>query len=147
LTARLAPALGASLAGFALGVYPGDQLRLTVAIYIATRAAEFAYNALEDDGWFKNRPWWFGSWMLMPPVLGQLFHAFLFDRDCLQVRRDCSLVDLVKLMYRKSSGELLLKYTPNYVQRRPVDYPSHLSWPSGDGIVDALAEISKFKYP
>jgi hypothetical protein len=73
------------LAGFALGVYPGDQLRLTVAIYLATRAAEFAYNALEDDGWFRNRPWWFGSWMLMPPVLGQLFHAFLYDRDCLQV--------------------------------------------------------------
>jgi hypothetical protein len=47
----------------------------------------------------------------------------------------------------KSSGELLLKYTPNYIQRRPVDYPSHLSWPSGDGIVDGLAEISRLKYP
>ena len=82
LTARLAPAIGASLAGFALGAYPGDQFRLTVAIYLATRAAEFAYNAFEDDGWFKNKPWWFGSWMLMPPVFGQLLHAFLFDRDC-----------------------------------------------------------------
>jgi len=78
----LAPAVGASLAGFALGLAPGEQLRITVAIWIATRSLEFLYNAMEDDGWFKNRPWWFGSWMLMPPVFGQLLHAFLFDRDC-----------------------------------------------------------------
>ena len=82
LTARLAPAIGASLAGFALGACPGDQFRLSVAIYLCTKAAEFAFNSLEDDGWFKNRPWWFGSWMLMPPVIGQLFHAFIFDREC-----------------------------------------------------------------
>ena len=82
LTARLAPSVGAGLAGLALGVCRGDQLRITIAIYAATRAAEFGYNALEEVGWFKNRPWWFGSWMLMPPVFGQLLHTFLFDRDC-----------------------------------------------------------------
>ena len=82
LTSRLAPAIGASLAGFALGVYPGDQLRITIAIYVATRSLEFAYNALEEDGWFKNKPWWWGSWMLMPLACGQLLHAFVFDRDC-----------------------------------------------------------------
>jgi hypothetical protein len=85
LTARLAPAIGASLTGFSLGVYPGDQLRITIAIYLATRAVEFAYNALEDEGWFEKKPWWVGSWMLMPPVMGQMFHAFLFNRDCLRV--------------------------------------------------------------
>ncbi|KAL8869348.1 MAG: hypothetical protein Q9174_004338, partial [Haloplaca sp. 1 TL-2023] len=57
LTSKLAPAAGASLAGFALGVYPADQLRLTIAIYVATRAAEFAYNALEKEGWFRKKPW------------------------------------------------------------------------------------------
>ena len=82
LTSRLAPAIGASLAGFALGVYPGDQLRITIAIYVATRSLEFAYSALEEDGWFKNKPWWWGSWMLMPLACGQLLHAFVFDRDC-----------------------------------------------------------------
>jgi hypothetical protein len=82
LTSRLAPAIGASLAGFALGVYPGGQLRLTIAIYVATRSLEFAYAALEGDGWFKDRPWWWGSWMLMPLATGQLLHAFVFDRDC-----------------------------------------------------------------
>ena len=73
--------MGASLAGFALGVYPGNQLRLTIAIYAMTRAAEFLYNGLEDRGWFKNLPWWWGSWMLMPLAAGQQLHAFVFDRD------------------------------------------------------------------
>ena len=82
LTSRLAPAISASFAGFALGVYPGDQLRITIAIYVATRSLEFAYNALEEDGWFRNKPWWWGSWMLMPLACGQLLHAFVFDRDC-----------------------------------------------------------------
>lgn len=57
LVSKLSPAVGASLAGFFLGVYPGDQLRITIAIYIMTRALEFLYKLLEDDGWFKNRPW------------------------------------------------------------------------------------------
>jgi hypothetical protein len=82
LTSQLAPAIGASLAGFALGMYPGDQLRITLAIYIATRALEFMYNALEEEGWFKDRPWWFGSWLLMPMACGQLLDAFVFERDC-----------------------------------------------------------------
>ena len=82
LTSRLAPAIGASLAGFALGVYPGDQLRITIAIYVATRSLEFAYKALEEDGWFGRKPWWWGSWLLMPVATGQLLHAFVFDRDC-----------------------------------------------------------------
>lgn len=57
LVSRLAPAIGASLAGFLLGLYPSDQLRITIAIYTFTRAMEFLYNKLEDDGWFANKPW------------------------------------------------------------------------------------------
>lgn len=63
-------------------MYPGDQLRITIAIYVATRSLEFAYKALEEDGWFKGKPWWWGSWLLMPVATGQLLHAFVFDRDC-----------------------------------------------------------------
>ena len=62
LTSRMAPAIGSSLAGSFLAVYPGDQLRITIAIYIFTRALEFCYNYLEDRGYMKNRPPWFGSW-------------------------------------------------------------------------------------
>ena len=63
-------------------MYPGDQLRITIAIYVVTRSLEFAYKALEEDGWFKGKPSWWGSWLLMPVATGQLLHAFVFDRDC-----------------------------------------------------------------
>lgn len=101
LTFSLAPALGASLSGFWLGLYEKGDLRLTLAIYTASRAAELAWNAAESKGliwgkftkgqgeggsygWKKGweRPWWWGSWMLMPLACGQLLHAFVFDRDC-----------------------------------------------------------------
>lgn len=89
LTSSLAPAIGASLAGFMLAVYPADQLRTTIAIYALSRAAEFAYNHAEDEGWIWGppgseweRPWWWGSWMIFPFTSGQLLHAFVFDRDC-----------------------------------------------------------------
>jgi hypothetical protein len=88
LTSSLAPAVGASLAGFALAVYPNDQLRVTISIYALSRAAEFAYNLAEDEGWIWGkegsrwkRPWWWGSWLLFPFTSGQLLHAFVFDRD------------------------------------------------------------------
>ena len=91
LTSHLTPAVGASLAGLALGVYPADQLRVTMAIYVVTRAAEFTYNALENDGWFRRKPSWVGSWMLMPFATGQLLHAFVFDRDCFpKVNLECN---------------------------------------------------------
>lgn len=89
LTSSLAPAIGASLAGFALAVYPKEQLRVTIAIYALSQAAEFAYNLAEDEGWIWGkegsrweRPWWFGSWLMFPLTSGQLLHAFVFDRDC-----------------------------------------------------------------
>jgi hypothetical protein len=89
LTSNLAPAVGASLAGFMLAVYPADQLRTTIAIYALSRAAEFAYNHAEDEGWIWGgkgsrweRPWWWGSWLIFPVTCGQLLHAFVFDRDC-----------------------------------------------------------------
>ncbi|KAL9589471.1 MAG: hypothetical protein Q9203_001735 [Teloschistes exilis] len=131
LTSRLAPAAGASLAGFALGVYPSDQLRLTIAIYVATRAAEFTYNALENEGWFGNKPRWWGSWMLMPLATGQLLHAFVFDREC----------------FPKAYGDFILSHTPNYLQRRPQSYPAALPWPDPSTIVDSLAEMSRLHWP
>jgi hypothetical protein len=82
LTSRIAPAIGASLAGLALGICPGDQLRITVAIYVGARALEILCNSLEQNGYLGKMPWWFGSWMLFPLAQGQLLHAFVFDRDC-----------------------------------------------------------------
>lgn len=94
LTSPFAPAVGASLAGLMLGVYPSQQLRVSVAIYAMFRALEFGWNMCEEEGmiWgFKDgakgrikreRPWWWGSWLLEPFAFGQLLHAVVFDPDC-----------------------------------------------------------------
>ncbi|KAF2747273.1 hypothetical protein M011DRAFT_423621 [Sporormia fimetaria CBS 119925] len=131
LTSRLAPAIGSSLAGFFLAVAPGDQLRVTMAIYLFTRALEFCYNYLEEQGHFANRPKWFGSWMLMPVACGQLFHAFIFDRDC----------------FPAAYGNPILNNSPHYIQKRPQDYPKSLAWPSTFDIVDNVAQIAKSRWP
>lgn len=131
LTSRLAPAVGSSLAGFFLAVYPADQLRITIAIYIFTRALEFSYNYLDDRGYFRNRPSWFGSWMLMPVACGQLLHAFVFDRDC----------------FPAGIGNYIMGNSPEYIQQRPADAPASLRWPGTYDIVDGLAEISKQRWP
>lgn len=81
LTSRFAPAVGASLAGFAVGIAPQQQLRLTGAVYWSTRGLEYLFNVLDEKGWLDQRPWWFGSWLLMPVSCAQLFHAFVFDRE------------------------------------------------------------------
>lgn len=54
---------------------------MSAAIYMGTRSLEFLYNALRERGWFKNKPWWVGSWLLMPLSCAQFFHAFVFDRE------------------------------------------------------------------
>jgi hypothetical protein len=131
LTSKLAPAIGSSLAGFFLAVCPGDQLRITMAIYIFTRALEFGYNYLEELGYLTNKPSWFGSWILMPLTCGQLLHAFIFDRDC----------------FPASYGKLILDNSPEYIQKRPADYPAHLKWPAPFDIVDSLADISRQRWP
>ncbi|KAI9804841.1 MAG: hypothetical protein M1825_001210 [Sarcosagium campestre] len=131
LISRLAPAIGASAAGFMLGVFPRNQLRVTVTIYGFTRALEFMYNKFDNELWFKRVPWWFGSWLIMPVSCGQLLHAFVFDRDC----------------FPKAYGDFILNHTPNYVQKRPDDYPSHLAWPQTYEIVDGLATMAKLNYP
>ncbi|PMD48296.1 hypothetical protein L207DRAFT_627042 [Hyaloscypha variabilis F] len=138
LTSSLAPAVGASLAGFMLAVYPKDQLRVTISIYALSRAAEFAYNLAEDEGWIWGkegsrweRPWWWGSWLIFPFTSGQLLHAFVFDRDC----------------FPKAYGDFILKYSSQYTQPRPEDYPSSLPWPNNYEVVDSLAEMARLNYP
>lgn len=131
LTSKLAPAIGASLSGFVFGLYPADQLRVTVAIYAFTRSLEFVYNALEDRGLFKNRPWWFGSWMLYPIASGQLLHAFAFDRDC----------------FPEAYGRFIFKNSPQYIQSKPDHYAGQVPWPDSYAILDNLAEIARLRWP
>ncbi|KAL4938040.1 hypothetical protein BDV06DRAFT_201818 [Aspergillus oleicola] len=131
LTSRYAPAVGASLAGFALGIATQNQLRMTVAIYAATRGLEATYNVMDEKGWLVNKPRWFGSWLLMPASLAQLFHAFVFDRDTTP----------------KWFGNAILKYSPSYIHERPDTLPAQFPWPEEEEIVDSIAAIANFRWP
>lgn len=139
LTSPSTPAVGAALSGIFLGISPSDQLRVTIAIYLFARSLEFSYNALESSGYLwksaeeggKGKPWWFGSWMLMPFACGQLLHAFVFDRDC----------------FPADYGRFILKRSPEYIQTRPTSYPADKPWPGTFQIVDALAELSRLNWP
>ena len=139
LTSTYTPAVGAALSGVFLGISPADQLRVTIAIYLFARSLEFSYNALESGGYLwkseeeggKGKPWWFGSWMLMPFACGQLLHAFVFDRDC----------------FPADYGSFILKRSPEYIQTRPSTYPVGKPWPGTFEIVDALAELSRLNWP
>ncbi|EGY18573.1 hypothetical protein VD0002_g9952 [Verticillium dahliae] len=141
LTSPYAPAVGASLAGLALGVYPAQQLRVSVAIYAMFRALEFGWNLCEGEGMIwgfkaggrvkRERPWWWGSWMIQPFAFGQLLHAVVFDRDC----------------FPAAYGNLIFNNSTAYLQHRPAGYPSHLVWPKTWDIVDSLAQMAKLNWP
>ncbi|KAF1813053.1 hypothetical protein P152DRAFT_435473 [Eremomyces bilateralis CBS 781.70] len=133
LTSRLAAPIGASLAGGFLALYPAAQLRITAAIYVFSRSLEYIYNALDEEGYLANKPWWFGSWLLMPLSFGQLLHSFVFERDCMP----------------PAFANFARNYGGPYIQARPSasDYPASAPWPETDEIVDGLAEISNLKWP
>lgn len=110
---------------------PPGQTRITITIYTLTRTLKFVYNALDEQGLLRRKPWWFGSWLLMPAACGQLVHAFIFDRDC----------------FPETYGNFILNRSPAYIQQRPRTRAPALPWPTNRNIVDSLASISKLKWP
>ncbi|KAE8148025.1 hypothetical protein BDV25DRAFT_159081 [Aspergillus avenaceus] len=131
LTSRYAPVVGASLAGFALGICPQKQLRLTVAISVATRSLECLFNTVDAKGWLENRPVWFGSWLLMPLSCAQLFHAFVFDREATP----------------QWLGKVIFRLSPGYLHDRPESLPAEFPWPGKEDMVDSLATVANLRWP
>ncbi|KAI0129813.1 hypothetical protein BJ170DRAFT_617682 [Xylariales sp. AK1849] len=145
LTSPYAPAVGASLAGLALGIYPSQQLRVSVAIYTLFRALEFSWNLFEDDGiiwgWKarvggkgmvkRERPWWWGSWMLQPFAFGQLLDAAVFDADCSPVQ----YVDLI------------WKSTTTYLHSAPRNLPAGVKWPGPWDVAGSLGQMARLNWP
>ncbi|XDG06431.1 hypothetical protein ABKA04_006046 [Annulohypoxylon sp. FPYF3050] len=145
LTSPYAPAVGASLAGLALGIYPSQQLRVTVAIAAIFRALEFGWNLCEDEGLIwgwkvrtggkglvkRERPWWWGSWMLQPFAFGQLLHAVVFDRES-------SPVAFVDFIWKSST---------TYIHGAPRNLPDGIKWPNAWEIADNLAQMAKLNWP
>ncbi|KAI5290371.1 hypothetical protein KEM54_001709 [Ascosphaera aggregata] len=148
LTSRYTPAIGASLAGFALGVLPEGAARSYAALWLFVRALEATYNALNAKGCiFQKRPWWFGSWILMPISMAQLFHSFVFDRDTvpggLSAQRQWpasteivdSLAYLAKLKWPAFTSPILHPLHPQPLPSgieniAPITSPAHPSIPS-----------------
>jgi len=93
---KLSPSfLAGLLAGLAFALHPADTRRVTITIYFLTRTLEFCYNLLDDKGYFpRDKPWWFGSWLIFPISSAQLLHAFVFDRDCFP--KVCNPLDWAK---------------------------------------------------
>ncbi|KAI0879977.1 uncharacterized protein GGS22DRAFT_176130 [Annulohypoxylon maeteangense] len=145
LTSPYAPAVGASLAGLALGIYPSQQLRVTVAIAAIFRALEFGWNLCEDEGLIwgwkvraggkgvvkRERPWWWGSWMLQPFAFGQLLHAVVFDQES-------SPVAFVDMIWKNST---------TYIHGAPRNLPDGNQWPNAWEIADNLAQMAKLNWP
>lgn len=145
LTSPLAPAVGASIAGLALSIFPSQQLRVTVAIAAIFRALEFGWNLCEDEGLIwgwkaraggqglikRDRPWWWGSWMLQPLAFGQLLHATVFDREC-------SPMGLVDFIWKSSS---------TYLHSPPSNLPDGVQWPNAWEVAGSLAEMAKLHWP
>ncbi|KAI2636816.1 hypothetical protein GGS21DRAFT_513380 [Xylaria nigripes] len=145
LTSPYAPAVGAGLAGLALGIFPAQQLRLTIMIAVMFRALEYGWNLLEDEGviWGfrtradgkgmikRERPWWWGSWMLQPLAMGQLLYATVFDREN-------SPVGFLNLIFKHSNS---------YLHNAPENLPSGVQWPSSWDMVDSLAQMARLNWP
>lgn len=148
LTSQYAPAIGASFAGFALGIAPQEQLRLTATIYTTTRSLEFLFNVLDSKGWLDKRPWWFGSWLLMPVSCAQLFHAFVFDRETTPKVSPLGRSYLTSLLTMAQwFGNVILRLSPSYIPGRPEGLPQDIAWPEKEQIVDSLASIANLRWP
>ncbi|KAG6027687.1 hypothetical protein E4U19_001906 [Claviceps sp. Clav32 group G5] len=151
LTSRYAPAVGASLAGVALGACPTRHsrglLRGTIALFALVRALEFTWNVCEAQGliWRRRggRPWWFGSWLLQPLATGQLLHAVVFDRDC----------------FPDAYGRFIFSHSGGYLPTSAGSSSSSSSSSSSRGssppsaaaaataVVDALAHMARLSWP
>ncbi|KAI0021750.1 hypothetical protein F4780DRAFT_789797 [Xylariomycetidae sp. FL0641] len=145
LTSPYAPAIGASLAGLALGIFPSQQLRVTVTIAVLFRALEWSWNLLEDEGliWgWKTRaggkgmvkreaPWWWGSWMLQPFAFGQLLHAAVFDPDCAPT----GMIDFI------------WKSSTTYLHDAPKNLPPGVHWPDAWEVAGNIAKMAKLNWP
>ncbi|KAJ4150567.1 hypothetical protein LMH87_011312 [Akanthomyces muscarius] len=139
LTSPYAPAVGASFAGLALGIYPSPPVRAGVALWLLFKALEYSWDLAEGEGMIwgmkqgrkRERPWWFGSWLLQPLAFGQLLHAAVFDKDC----------------FPDSYGKFIWGNSPVYLHGRPEGYPTNLKWPSRDEVVTSLSEMARLNWP
>ncbi|PRT52682.1 hypothetical protein B9G98_00302 [Wickerhamiella sorbophila] len=124
------PMVSALIAGSVFRILPAG-LRDYIALYLATKAAEYVYNMLDDQGRFNWKPRIVGSWILIPIAMSQLFYTLICEPDC------CPRV------FRG----LMLSVSQAYMPQRPVGYPDGKHWPTENEVLASVAEISRLKFP
>lgn len=127
----LVPAVSGLIAGAAYGVYPKEAARGYIGLIVASKAAEFIYNYLDDEGYLGFKPRLLGSWALFPLSLSQLYYTFIFHPDC------CP----------KTVSSILFRMSDGYIPDAPKSFSSTDPWPSPEEVVSSIAEISKKRYP
>lgn len=130
-TRILVPALSGLIAGVGYGIYPKQAARAYIGLWVASKAAEYLYNYLEDEGYLEFKPRLLGSWALFPLAMSQLFYAFIFHPDC------CPPT-VSNILFRLSDG---------YIPDAPDSFVNSADWPSREEVVSSIAEISKKRYP
>ncbi|KAA8915479.1 hypothetical protein TRICI_002400 [Trichomonascus ciferrii] len=127
----LVPAVSGLIAGAAYGVYPKEAARGYIGLIVASKAAEFIYNYLDDEGYLEFKPRLLGSWALFPLSLSQLYYTFIFHPDC------CP----------KTVSSILFRLSDGYIPDAPTSFSSTDHWPSPEEVVSSVAEISRQRYP
>ncbi|EFX02071.1 hypothetical protein CMQ_2120 [Grosmannia clavigera kw1407] len=85
----------------------------------------------------RQRPWWWGSWMLQPFAVGQMLYAAVFDRDCFPS------LPLGKFVLGQ------MEATDTYLHTAPVDASASVvaGWPGPAAVMDALAAMARAQWP
>jgi hypothetical protein len=126
----LVPLVSGVFAGSAYRLFP-HQGKGYIALYVATRTAEFIYNYLDDMGLLEFKPRILGAWALFPFAFSQLFYTFIFYPDCCPA----------------SFRRIMLRLSQPYIAAKPMGYPTTDHWPNPNEIVSSIAVIARSRYP
>lgn len=130
LLKMLIPFASALVASPGFALLP-SKIRPFLALYAASKAAEFVYNYLDDHGYMDWKPSVIGSWILFPIAMSQLFYTYINAPD-----------------YCPSSFKVIMDtLSGEYMPVKPEAYPAKAPWPTENQVLAAVGEISKLHFP
>ncbi|KAG5974978.1 hypothetical protein E4U55_007917, partial [Claviceps digitariae] len=171
LTSPFAPAVGASLAGFALGVCPAEkkqQLRVSIALFALFRALEFGWDLCEAEGlvWgfvttssSSNNNNSSSSSNSNSNSLGggpsgkkreKRTRPWWFGSWLLQPLAFGQLLHAVVFdrdCFPASYGRFIFAHSAGYLHAAPEAWSAPSAWPSTSAVVDSLAQMARLQWP
>ncbi|CAN6651869.1 hypothetical protein TRVA0_025S01376 [Trichomonascus vanleenenianus] len=125
----LVPLVSGLISGSAYGIMPKHAARGYIGLWAATKAVEYIYNYLDDEGYLAFKPRLLGSWALFPFAFSQLFHTFIFDPDC------CP----------SGFTRIMMRLSDSYMPAKPQGVKT--PWVEPEDVLAGIAAISQLKYP